>query len=163
MDEKDNLILKNLRAFRKDVLNLKTSKVADELKLSESTLRNYENGLNVMSLATLINYVNTFDGSLDYIFGIEDKNIKYSKINISKAELGANLRDLRKRNGKTLMFLEDKLKVDHSVFSKYETGTNMINTINLYSLTTVYDRFSIDKLFNREVIEEEEDPSHRSI
>ena len=45
--------------------------------------------------------------------------------------------------------LAKKLNTNQASYAHYENATNMIPTVFLYNLTTVYKPFSIDKLLGR--------------
>ena len=50
---------------------------------------------------------------------------------------------------KTQEKLAKKLNTNQASYAHYENATNMIPTVFLYNLTTVYKPFSIDKLLGR--------------
>ena len=56
---------------------------------------------------------------------------------------------LRKKNNYTQEKLAKKLNTNQASYAHYENATNMIPTVFLYNLTTVYKPFSIDKLLGR--------------
>ena len=105
-----------------------------------------------MPIKHLLHFASHYNISLDYLFGIRNSNIKYSKITISSKKLGLNLKRLRKKNNMTQSQVARKIHTFQNNYTRYETGTNIIPTSFLYGLILIYKPFSIDELFNRKRI-----------
>lgn len=151
-------VVKNIKQYRIE-LNKNVEDIAHALGVEESTVRGYESEADIIPMKRLITIANIFGVSLDYLFGIEKENTYYTKIEITLKDLGTNLRNLRKKNQKTLMELEKNTKISHSSLSRYECGKTLIKTSYLYSLIKEYERFSVDTLFNRKQIDKKNNMS----
>ena len=90
-----------------------------------------------------------YNYSLDYLFGIKNYNEEYLPLTLDLNLIAHNLKILRKKNNYTQEKLAKKLNTNQASYAHYENATNMIPTVFLYNLTTVYKPFSIDKLLGR--------------
>ncbi len=84
--------------------------------------------------------------SLDYLFGIIDKNSYCSSIIINRLIIGKNLKKVRRSNNLTQKDIARKLNTTQSTISSYERGNTLIITSFLYGLSKIYDNFSIDSI-----------------
>lgn len=50
----------------------------------------------------------------------------------------SNMRDIRKKKGLTLVAVQMKISIDHSLLSKYERGERMPSVENLLILAKLY-------------------------
>lgn len=146
------MIIPNLRNCREYILELKQKDIATFFNLSPSTISGWETGFDTMPIKHLLLFASHYEISLDYLFGIINYNIKYSKINISTRKLGRNLKKLRLKNNMTQIEIAKKIHTFQNNYTHYETGTNIIPTNFLYGLIQVYKPFSIDELFDRKII-----------
>lgn len=137
-------------------LSLTQSEVAKLLKRSYKTISGWENNYDNIPLKLLLNYANYFNLSLDYLYGLTDKDLKYTKFNLNLKVLGIKLRILRKNNYLSEEQVATLINTNQSVISRYENSQVLISTTFLYSLSKLYN-FSIDELFDREIITEKED------
>ena len=142
------MIVKNLKTSR-IVLGLTQKDVADSLNVKDSTVSGWETGKDTIPLKRLIDYANTYNYSLDYLFGLTDKMIKRMDIALDRELLAINLRDLRKKNNMTQEEIAKKINTTQSTYSQYESAHNLITTSFLFNLTEVYDSLSIDQLFTK--------------
>lgn len=152
MNEKLIFVVKNIKNFRTNLINKNVSDIAKLLNKKESTIRCYETENEIIPLKSLIIIANEFDISLDYLFGLTNESVKYTKITISSAELGKNLRKVRLDLNKTINDVANKTQISNSSLSKYERGINVIKTSYLSILINEYKIKSIDELFNRKLI-----------
>lgn len=147
------MIVMNLRKSR-ERLDFTQTQIAEILERDPSTVSGWENGKDTIPLLKLIEYANEFDLSLDYLFGIKNKNTKYKPLKIDSYRLSLNLRKLREKNHMTQEEVASKLNTTQSTYSGYERNETLIKTTFLYNLTKIYKPFSIDKLLEREKVEE---------
>lgn len=108
-----------------------------------------KNGYDTIPMKNLINYANSFNISLDYLFGLTEENKIYQPIFIDKISIGNNLKELRKLNNKTQDYIASKINVAIGAYSNYKNGKYLISVRTLKGLINIYIPFSIDKLFNR--------------
>lgn len=142
------MIVKNFKKSREE-MELKQKDIASFFNLNFTTISGWETGKDTIPLYRLIAYANHYNYSLDYLFGLTNKNIQYSNIIIDLNLLAINLRNLRKKNHMTQIEVATRLNTTQAAYSHYENGIYMIATTFLYGLTKIYKSFSIDELFNR--------------
>lgn len=142
------MLEKRLKETR-EKLELKEKDVALILGVSNKTISGYENGYDTIPMKNLINYANSFNISLDYLFRLTEENKIYQPIIIDKISIGNNLKELRKLNNKTQDYIASKINVAIGAYSNYENGKYLISVRTLKGLINIYKPFSIDKLFNR--------------
>ena len=94
------MIVKNLKYAREN-LELKQKEVADILGVTYSTVSGWETGKDTIPLRQLIKFANKFDLSLDYLFGLSNKNKNYEPLKIDLKKIGKNLKNIRIKNKKT--------------------------------------------------------------
>lgn len=80
MEERKNLVVKNIKKVRTDLLDKKVIEIAKLIRVKESTIRCYENELEIIPLKQLITIANEYGLSLDYLFGLKSYNVRYTKI-----------------------------------------------------------------------------------
>ncbi len=139
---------KNLKISREN-LDIKQKDLAKLFDLSASTISGWENGIDIIPIKKLIKYANTFNLSLDYIFGITNKNTDYYPIKIDIKIISRNLLYLRKKHKLTQKEIANKMNTSQSAYSNYEKGKILIPTIFLCELINIYNEISIDNLFGR--------------
>lgn len=142
------MIIKNLRESR-EILDLKQKDIAKLFNVNFTTVSGWETGKDTIPIKRLIDYANHYSYSLDYLFGLTKKNIKYKPLKIDLDLIAKNLRILRKKNKLTQDELAKKMNTHQASYSHYENATNLIPTVFLYNLTEIYKPFSIDELFGR--------------
>lgn len=146
------MIVENLRNSREN-LELKQKDIADFFGIHFSTVSGWETGKDTIPIERLIKYANEYCLSLDYLFGLISKNEKYYPLDLDLDVLATNLTLLRLKNNCTQVFVAQKLNTNQSAYSHYETALNIIPTSFIFGLTKIYKPFSIDKLFGRKKIE----------
>lgn len=142
------MVVKNLRKSREE-LELKQKDIANFFNLHFTTVSGWETGKDTIPISKLIDYANHYEVSLDYVFGLVNKNIPYLPIEIDLNLLASNLRKLRKENNMTQIQVAKRLNTTQAAYSHYENGIYLIPTVFLYGLTTIYKPFSLDELFSR--------------
>lgn len=146
------MILNNLSKSR-NMIGLTQKELSQVLNIISKTISGWETGNNFIPIKRLIEYANIYDFSLDYLLGISDKNIKYEKIKLNINVISKNLKLLRKENNYTQKEISKLLNTSQGAYSHYETARQIIPTSFLYGLIKIYKPFSVDKLFNRQIID----------
>ncbi|MCI7632832.1 MAG: helix-turn-helix domain-containing protein [Mollicutes bacterium] len=143
------MIIKNFKNSRENI-DIKQKDIAEFFNLNFTTISGWETGKDTIPLRRLIEYANHYNFSLDYLFGITNKNDEsYLPLEIDIDLISKNLRILRKRNAMTQEEVAKKINTSQANYAHYENSKNLIPTTFLYSLTLVYKPFSIDKLLGR--------------
>lgn len=131
------------------MLDVKQKDIAELFNVHFSTVSDWETGKDTIPIERLVDYANHYNYSLDYLFGIKNYNEEYLPLTLDLNLIAHNLKILRKKNNYTQEKLAKKLNTNQASYAHYENATNMIPTVFLYNLTTVYKPFSIDKLLGR--------------
>ena len=112
----------------------------------------WEQGNDTIPIERLNDFCNLFKISIDYALELTSKNRypkSYSKIDHLKTK--TRLKEIRKSAQLTQEELATSLKITRSLISKYENGTNTINTdyllaySNFFSISTDYLLGKIDE------------------
>lgn len=146
------MIVKNLRASREYILNISQIQLSKILNVHPSTISGWETGKDTIPIKRLIQYANMFNFSLDFLFGVTNKNREYQKLILDLDILSMNLKRIRKSNNMTQSKVANLINTNQNSYTHYETGINIIPTSFLYNLTKIYRPFSIDELFGRKRI-----------
>lgn len=142
------MIIKNFK-YSREMLDVKQKDIAELFNVHFSTVSDWETGKDTIPIERLVDYANHYNYSLDYLFGIKNYNEEYLPLTLDLNLIAHNLKILRKKNNYTQEKLAKKLNTNQASYAHYENATNMIPTVFLYNLTTVYKPFSIDKLLGR--------------
>lgn len=142
------MIVKRLRETR-EALEIKQKDLTDLYDVTYSTISGWEIGKDTIPLRQLIKYANKYGYSLDYLFGLTDKNIKYKPLNIDLNIVAENLRQKRKSAGLTQQYVADKINTSQASYAHYENARYLISTSFLFNLSEVYDDLSIDEMLGR--------------
>lgn len=137
--------IQRLKSSRERI-DLKQDDIGKILGVKSSTVSGWETGKDTIPLTKLIIYANELNYSLDYLFGLIDKNSYNSNIIINKSNIGKNLRKIRKNNNFTQKQIAEFLNTTQSTISNYENGDTLIKTTFLYGLSKIYNNFSIDDI-----------------
>lgn len=144
------MVVKNLRNSR-IILGLTQKDIAEKLNVNNSTVSGWETGKDTIPLKRLIEYANTYDYTLDYLFGIDEKAVKIMDIALDIELLATNLKTLREKNNITQKVVAKKINTSQSTYSSYESAHNLITTSFLYNLTEVYEHLSIDYILTKKI------------
>ncbi len=142
------MVISKLRETR-EALGLKQKDVAKFLGVDHTTYSGWETGKDTIPLKYLIRYSNNYGYSLDYLYGINEENVLYKKLDVDLKVIGDNLRKLRKENNYTLKDIAKKLNCHLSTYGYYEEGKNLISTTFLYALRGIYSNISFDKILGK--------------
>ena len=141
------MIVANFKHSREE-MDLSQREIAKQMKVHFSTVSGWETGKDTIPLRQLIKYANTYNFSLDYLFGFKSTN-KYKELKINLKEVGKKLRILRKRHGLTQVQVAKKLNTTQSAYAHYESGMYLITTYFLYALLKLYKDVSADEIFSK--------------
>lgn len=142
------MIVKRLRETRES-LEIKQKELTDLYGVTYSTISGWEIGKDTIPLKQLIKYANKYKYSLDYLFGLTDKNVEYKPLTLDLNLIADNLRHKRKSAGLTQQYVADKINTSQASYAHYENARYLIPTSFLYNLKDVYDDLSIDKILGR--------------
>ena len=144
------MIVKNFK-YTRESLDLKQKDLVSILNVKASTISGWETGKDKIPLKHLIKYANTYNLSLDYLFGISETNKEYYPLTIDLKLIGKNLRIIRKQNNKTQQDIAKIINTSPSGYAHYENGRNLIPTTFLFNLSLIYKDFSFDKILGRTI------------
>lgn len=117
--------------------------------VSRKTISGWETANNSIPFSKLIKFCNLYNYSLDFVIGLKRKNIKCDiKIKTNKKEIGKKLKRLRESLNLSQLKFADKCGISQTTYSHYETGLNLITTINAYAICKIYN-VSMDYLVGR--------------
>lgn len=142
------MIIKTFK-YSREMLDVKQKDIAELFNVHFSTVSGWEPGKDTIPIERLVDYANHYNYSLDYLFEIKNYNEEYLPLTLDLNLIAHNLKILRKKNNYVQEKLAKKLNTNQASYAHYENATNMIPTVFLYNLTTVYKPFSIDKLLGR--------------
>lgn len=142
------MIVKNFR-YSRESLDLKQRELTSLFNVTSSTISGWEIGKDTIPLKHLIKYANEYGFSLDYLFGLKNKNEVYKPLKVNLELIGKNLRIIRKTNKLTQEEVAKILNTGASSYAHYENARNLIPTTFLFALSKVYKDFSIDEILGR--------------
>lgn len=142
------MIIKNFK-YTRELLDLKQKDLTTTFNVTSSTISGWETGKDTIPLKHLITYANKYNYSLDYLFGLKEKNEEYLPLEIDLKLIGKNLRIIRKTNNLTQEKVAKILNTNASGYAHYENARNLIPTTFLFSLSNIYKDFSIDEVLGR--------------
>ncbi len=117
--------------------------------VSRKTISGWETANNPIPFSKLIKFCNLYNYSLDFVIGLKRKNTKCDiKIKTNKKEIGKRLKELRESLNLSQLKFADKCGISQTTYSHYETGLNLITTINAYAICKTYN-VSMDYLVGR--------------
>ena len=148
------MIIKKLRYTREN-LGLKQKDLTTLYNVTYSTISGWETGKDTIPLKQLIKYVNKYNFSLDYLFGLTNTNKPYLPLKIDLDIISKNLTVIRKKNKKTQAQIAKVLNTSAGGYAHYENSRYLIPTNFIYSLALYYKDFSIDKVLGRTEVKEE--------
>lgn len=142
------MIDNNLKYAREE-LEMTQEELGYVFGVSRKTISGWETASNTIPFSKLIKFCNLYDYSLDFIMGLTRNNIKYNtQIKTNKKQIGKRLKDLRDGLNVSQLKFADKCGISQTTYSHYETGLNLITTLNAYAICKTYD-ISMDYLVGR--------------
>ena len=142
------MLFERLKDLREDK-NITQEKVAEKIHVKRSTYSGYEIGRDQIPLPRLNLLAEFYEVSFDYITGITDIKSNYKKVNIDAAIIGKNLKNFRKKKHIKATEICQKLNINSSTYSAYETGKVIIQTDFLYTIAKDYE-YSLDKFLDKD-------------
>lgn len=142
------MIDNNLKYAREE-LEMTQEELGYVFGVSRKTISGWETASNTIPFSKLIKFCNLYDYSLDFIMGITRNNIKYNtQIKTNKKQIGKRLKELRNSLNLSQLKFADKCGISQTTYSHYETGLNLITTLNAYAICKTYN-ISMDYLVGR--------------
>ena len=128
--------------------NLTQKDIANILKITRSTYKDYELQISIIPIKHLVTLSNYFNVSVDYLLGFT--NIKqYENVKeVDKIEAGKRLKEFRKEHKLTQVKLASILNTTFSSIAFNEKGRNLIATPFLYMICNKY-HISADYLLGK--------------
>ena len=142
------MVIKRLRETREDN-DIKQVDLIELYSVSYSAISGWETGRDTIPLRQLIKYANKYNYSLDYLFGLSDKNINYKPLKIDLDLISKNLKSLRKKHKMTQQQVANIINTSQASYAHYENARYLIPTNFLFNLTKIYSDLSIDELLGR--------------
>lgn len=133
-----NVFQNNLKYCREE-LEMTQKELGYVFGVSRFTVHGWENGHDSIPFNKLIKFCNLYGYSLDFVCGLNKKNIKYNPLNINKEIIGNKLKALRKSLKLSQQQLAKDCHLSQTTYSGYETGKYLINTIIIYTICKNYN------------------------
>ena len=134
-----------LKDIREDK-DINQEKMADILGVKRSTYSLWELGVNIIPLNYLVAYADYFDLSLDYVLNLTNNRKSKNLIKgLNLKTLGKNIKLVRVNNELSQENIAQMLGVSQACIAKYEKGTIMISTINLFNFCKEFN-ISLNKI-----------------
>lgn len=119
--------------------NLTQKELADILKISRSTYKDYELQIKIIPIEHLINVADYFHISIDYLLDLTKIEIYQNTKKYDKELSASRLKEFRKENQLTQEKLANILNTTHSMISNYENCKDIISTPFLYTICKKYN------------------------
>lgn len=130
--------------YMRKLLQLNQIEMANIFNMPQSTISDYENNRRIPTTEMLIELIEKYKISIDWLFGYSNK-ISIGEKETNKT-LGEQLAYLRKKLELTQKEMESIFDISYSTFSKYETNRKIPTPNLLIKLVEKYD-ISLDWLF----------------
>ena len=142
------MIDNNLKWCREE-LDMTQEELGYIFGVSRKTVSGWETANNPIPLKKLVKLCNTYDFSADYAVGFTRRNNKYGiQIKIDKKEIGLRIKKVRKKMNLSQAKFAEKIGISQTTYSHYETGLNLITTLNAYAICKTYN-ISMDYILGR--------------
>ena len=128
--------------------DLKQKEVAFKLNVSENNYSKWERGVTDIPLLKSNKLANFYDCSLDYLFGLSNKNIKTERKEINLKIMSQRIRSLRKDKNLTQEQVSEKVGFHQRTYAHYETGSRIPTSFKV-SYIAIYYNVSLDYLVGR--------------
>jgi transcriptional regulator with XRE-family HTH domain len=139
-----NMFNNNLKEAREN-LGMTQKELGYIFGVHETTISGWETAKDNIPLKKLVKFCNLYNYSLDFVVGLDRKNIPFKNydIKLDKKEIGNKLKSIRKKLNLTQQQLADECGISQTTYSNYELGINLINIITLYAICKNY-KISMD-------------------
>lgn len=141
------MINNNLK-FCREELEMTQEELGFVFGVSRKTISGWETSSNTIPFNKLVKFCNLYNYSIDFVCGLSRRNREYFKIKLNKEQIGKRLKELRKGLNLSQSQFADKCGLSQTTYSHYETGLNLITTLNAYAICKTYD-ISMDYLVGR--------------
>lgn len=142
-------MIENKLKYCRENLEMTQKELGYIFGVHESTVSGWETGKDTMPLKKLIKFSNQYDYSIDFIMGLNERNIKYSKLeNLDSKKVGENLKKLRLKLNLTQESMAKECMISQTTYSNYEIGLFLINTLTLFTICKNH-HISMDELLGR--------------
>ena len=134
--------------FCREELEMTQEELGFVFGVSRKTISGWETSSNAIPFNKLVKFCNLYNYSIDFVCGLSRRNKEYPKIKLNKEQIGKRLKNLRKSLNLSQSQFADKCGLSQTTYSHYETGLNLITTINAYAICKTYN-ISMDYLVGR--------------
>ena len=141
------MINNNLK-FCREELEMTQEELGFVFGVSRKTISGWETSSNTIPFNKLVKFCNLYNYSIDFVCGLSRRNREYFKIKLNKEQIGKRLKELRIDLNLSQSQFADKCGLSQTTYSHYETGLNLITTLNAYAICKTYD-ISMDYLVGR--------------
>ena len=141
------MINNNLK-FCREELEMTQEELGFVFGVSRKTISGWETSSNTIPFNKLVKFCNLYNYSIDFVCGLSRRNREYPKIKLNKEQIGKRLKELRKSLNLPQSQFADKCGLSQTTYSHYETGLNLITTLNAYAICKTYN-ISMDYLVGR--------------
>lgn len=142
-------MIENKLKYCRENLEMTQKELGYIFGVHESTVSGWETGKDTMPLKKLIRFSNEYGYSLDYITGLSERNIQYSKlVNVDSKVVGNNLKELRIKLNLTQENMAKECMISQTTYSNYELGLFLINSLSLFTICKNH-KLSMDILLGR--------------
>lgn len=143
-------MIENKLKYCRENLEMTQKELGYIFGVHESTVSGWETGKDTMPLKKLIRFSNEYGYSLDYITGLSERNIQYSKlVNVDSKVVGNNLKELRIKLNLTQENMAKECMISQTTYSNYELGLFLINSLSLFTICKNH-KLSMDILLGRQ-------------
>ena len=127
---------------------LKQKEVAFQLNVLENNYSKWERGVTDIPLLKSNELANFYDCSLDYLFGLSNKNIKAEKKEINLKLMSQRMLSLRKEKNLTQEQVSEHIGFHQRTYAHYEEGSRVPTSFKVYYIALYYN-VSLDYLVGR--------------
>lgn len=128
--------------------DLKQKEIATKLNVSENNYSKWERGVTDIPLLKSNELANFYDCSLDYLFGISNKNIKPDNKEINLKLMSKRILSLRKEKNLTQEQVSEYIGFHQRTYAHYEDGSRIPTSFKVYYIA-IYYNVSLDYIVGR--------------
>lgn len=139
------MILTNNIKYCREELEMTQDELGYIFGVKGTTVSGWENNNDTMPLPKMVKFANMYHYSLDYITGLTRKNEYIPIKKLDKKEIGARLKDIRKKLGLTQKQIANECMITQQSYSLYENGKTLVTSLVLYTICYNH-KLSIDKI-----------------
>ena len=128
--------------------DLKQREVASKLDVLENKYSKWERGVTDILLFKSNELANLYDCSLDYLFGLSNKNIKTDSNEINLELMCQRILTLRKEKNLTQAQVSKYIGFNQRTYAHYENGSRIPTIFKVYYIAVFYN-ISLDYIVGR--------------